>query len=168
MNLLHRQVFLRPLGMADVATYVSWGRDRRFCEHAGWTVDLPDAALEAHWQALVERPKPDLLRQAAVAGDDVIGYVDLFGAEPERRELGYVVGPSGRWGRGLGGIVARLGVEYGFGVLGLQEIWAEAVDANQASVRILESLGMTETGRGQDETFLGVASYYRCFVLRRP
>ncbi|WP_327640420.1 GNAT family N-acetyltransferase [Kribbella sp. NBC_00482] len=161
------RVFLRPLELADVATYVSWGSDRRFCEHAGWTVDRSAAELEAHWRALIEQPKPDHLRRAAVAGDEVVGYVDLAGAEPDRRELGYVVGPSERWGRGLGGIVAQLGVEYGFDVLGLQEIWAEAVDANRASVRILESLGMTEIGRGQDESFLGAASYYRRFAVRR-
>ncbi|WP_410790862.1 GNAT family N-acetyltransferase [Kribbella sp. C-35] len=160
------RVFLRSLELADVATYVSWGRDRTFCEHAGWTVDRPAVELEAHWRALIEQPKPDHLRRAAVAGD-VIGYVDLAGAEPDRRELGYVVGPSDRWGRGLGGTLARLGLEYGFDVLGLQEIWAEAVDANRASVRILASLGMTETGRGQDEPFLGASSHYRRFSISR-
>ena len=161
------QIFLRPLGLADLATYVSWARDRRFCEHAGWTVDRPADEVEAHWLTLIEQPKSDHLRLAAVAGDEVVGYVDLAGAEPDRRELGYVVGPSERWGRGLGGILARLGVEYGFGVLGLREIWAEAVDANRASVRILAGLGMTEIGRGEDESFLGVASYYRRFAVRR-
>lgn len=165
--MIQNQIFLRPLELADVATFVSWGRDRRFCEHAGWTVDLPVAELEAHWLALIERPKSGHLRLAAVAGDEVVGYVDLAGAEPDRRELGYVVGPSARWGRGLGGVLARLGIEYGFDVLGLREIWAEAVDANRASVRILASLGMTEVGRGADESFLGVASYYRRFAISR-
>lgn len=160
-------MILRPLELTDLATYVSWGRDRTFCEHAGWTVDRPAAELEAHWLALIEQPKSDHLRLAAVAGDEVVGYVDLAGAEPDRRELGYVVGPSERWGRGSGGILARLGVDYGFDVLGLREIWAEAVDANRASVRILASLGMTEIGRGEDESFLGVASYYRRFAISR-
>ncbi|RZT28194.1 RimJ/RimL family protein N-acetyltransferase [Kribbella sp. VKM Ac-2569] len=160
-------MFLRSLGLADVAAYVSWGRDRRFCEHAGWTVDRSAAELEAHWRVLIEQPKSDHLRLAAVAGDEVVGYVDLAGAEPDRRELGYVVGPSERWGRGLGGMVARLGLAYGFDVLGLQEIWAEAVDANRASVRILAALGMTEIGRGDDEPFLGTVSYYRRFSIGR-
>ncbi|TDW95610.1 RimJ/RimL family protein N-acetyltransferase [Kribbella pratensis] len=160
------RVFLRPLELADVATYALWGRDRRFCEHAGWTMDLPAAEHETHWRTLIEHPKSDLLRRAAVLGDDVIGYVDLAGADPDRRELGYVVGPSDRWGRGLGGIVARLGLDWGFRELGLEEIWAEAVNANRASVRILASLGMTEVGRGADEEFLGVASHYRRFSIR--
>lgn len=93
-------VTLRPLEPTDVPTYTSWGRDRRFCEHAGWTVDLPAADHEDHWRRIIEHPGPDLLRQAAVDGDDVIGYVDLFGTEPDRRELGYVVGPSDQWGHG--------------------------------------------------------------------
>jgi RimJ/RimL family protein N-acetyltransferase len=159
------QVFLRPLVLADVAICASWGLDRHFCEHAGWTVGLPLSAHEAHWQLMVDQPKVDHLRLAAVAGDQVVGYVDFAGDEPARRELGYVIGPSERWGQGLGGTVARLGLEYGFHELGLDEIWAEAVDANRASVRILASAGMTETGRGEDEPFLGAPSFYRQFAI---
>lgn len=158
-------MFLRPIERSDLRTYVSWGRDRVFCEHAGWTVDLPEPEHEAHWSALIERPKPNLVRLAAVAGDHVVGYVDLAGEESDRRELGYAIGPSDRWGQGLGRTAAGLGLEHGFHELGLREIWAEAVDANRASVRILTALGMTETGRGHDEPFLGAASYYRQFAI---
>lgn len=158
-------MFLRPIDRSDLPTCVSWGRDRTFCEHAGWTVDLPEPAHEAHWRALVERPKPDLIRLAAVAGDDVVGYVDLAGEGPDRRELGYAIGPSSRWGQGLGRTAAGLGLQYGFREVGLREVCAEALDANQASVRILIGLGMTETGRGHDEPFLGAPSYYRQFTI---
>ena len=160
-------VSLRPLILSDVATYALWGQDRRFCEHAGWTVDLPRPDHEAHWHNLVTRPPSDLVRLAAVAGEEVVGYVDLHGDEPHRRELGYVVGPSARWGQGLGTTVARLGLAHGFDALDLQEIWAEAVDANRPSIRILTALGMTETGRGHEEPFLGVPSFYRQFAIAR-
>jgi RimJ/RimL family protein N-acetyltransferase len=159
------KVFLRPLVLSDVPIYASWGLDRRFCEHAGWTVDLPVAAHQAHWQKLIARSR--LLRLAAVAGTEVVGYADLAGDAQNRRELGYAVGPSSRWGQGLGGTVARLAIDHGFEDLGLQEIWAEALDANHASVRILTSLGMTETGRGNDEPFLGRPSFYRQFSISR-
>ena len=69
-------------------------------------------------------------------------------------------------GGAVGGMVGQLGVEYGFDVLGLGRS-DEAVDANRASVRILSSLGITKTGRGQEESFLGVASYYRRFTISR-
>ncbi|GAA1584888.1 GNAT family protein [Kribbella hippodromi] len=158
-------MFLRPVEMSDLRTYVSWGRDRVFCEHAGWTVDLPEPAHEAHWRALIERPNPNPVRLAAVSGEEVVGYVDLAGEEPDRRELGYTIGPSARWGHGLGRTAAGLGLEYGFQELGLREIWAEAVDANQASIRILTALGMTETGRGHEEQFLGATTFYRQFKI---
>jgi RimJ/RimL family protein N-acetyltransferase len=96
-----------------------------------------------------------------------VGYVDLAGDEPNRRELGYVIGPSDRWGQGLGGTVARLGLEHGFDLLGLDEIRAEALDANHASVRILSSLGMAETGKGAEEVFLGAPSFYRQFSIAK-
>jgi RimJ/RimL family protein N-acetyltransferase len=159
------EVALRPLALSDVPTYAAWGLDSRFCEQAGWTADA--VVAEEHWRKLISQPKPDHLRLAAVAGEQVVGYVDFAGDEERRRELGYVVGPSARWGRGLGGTVARLGLEYGFGELKLDEIWAEAVDANEASIRILASLGMTETARGDDEAFLGVPSFYRQFAMTR-
>lgn len=156
---------LRPLEPADGPVFAAWGLDRRFCEVAGWRLDRSLAGHEAHWRRLIAEPKVDHLRLAAVLGDEVVGYVDLAGAEVRWRELGYVVGPSTRWGRGLGGAVARLGINYGFGVLGLREIRAEALDANVASVRILRSLGMTETERGEDDSFLGEPSFYRRFRI---
>ncbi|MEV6417868.1 GNAT family N-acetyltransferase [Kribbella sp. NPDC051718] len=157
---------LRTLEVADGAVFAAWGLDRRFCEVAGWRMDRSLDGHEAHWRRVILEPQVGQLRLAAVRGGELVGYVDLAGSEVGWRELGYVVGPSERWGRGLGGAVARLGVEYGFGVLGLREIRAEALDANVASVRILRSLGMTETGRGEDDSFLGEPSFYRQFCLR--
>jgi RimJ/RimL family protein N-acetyltransferase len=170
MNTLPEQVFLRPLVLSDVTTYASWGLDRRFCEHAGWTVDLPLSGHEAHWHKLIAQlahPEPDLVRMAAVVRDQPVGYVDLAGDDASPRELGYVVGPSDRWGQGVGRTVARLGLEHGFDHLGLDEIRAEALDANHASVRILTSLGMTETGKGSEEDFLGTSSFYRQFSITK-
>ncbi|WP_300083593.1 GNAT family N-acetyltransferase [Propioniciclava sp.] len=154
-------VHLRPLLTGDAELLADWGADPVFCAHAGWNAD-------ASWRervAWARRDLPDdLLRRAALVGADVVGYVDLHGAG-ERRELGYVVGGRDRWGQGLGHAVAFAGLEWGFGSLGLAEIWAEAIDANVPSVRILERLGMRETGRGGDATFLGRNSFYRVFTL---
>jgi RimJ/RimL family protein N-acetyltransferase len=159
------EVRLRPLEAADGPVFAGWGLDRWFCEVAGWRVDRSLVGHEAHWRRLIVEPEVDHLRLVAVLGEELVGYVDFAGGEVGWRELGYVVGPSARWGRGLGGAVARVGVEYGFGVLGLREIRAEALDANVASVRILRSLGMTETGRGEVDSFLGEPSFYRRFRI---
>ncbi|WP_179855560.1 GNAT family N-acetyltransferase [Paractinoplanes atraurantiacus] len=141
-------VELRPLVSADAATIASWSLDPRFVAGADWT---PDLSLEVHVAfqlRIVTDPPADLIRLGAVHEGELVGYVDLHGHEPRRRELGYVIGDSHRWGRGYGGAAARAGLAYGFGVLGLTEIWAEALTGNTASVRILQGLGMTEIDHG--------------------
>jgi RimJ/RimL family protein N-acetyltransferase len=156
------------LTIADTEVAARWGEDPEFCAYAGWTVDRPTADRARLWRELVTQPQDDLVRLAAVdEAGDLVGYADLMGDEPGRRELGYLVGPRARWGRGWGTTIGAAGVEHGFSVLGLREIWAEALDGNGASVRILQRLGMTERGRGDDDIFLGEPTYYRRFAVTR-
>src|SRR5699024_5655590 len=81
----------------------------------------------------------------------LVGFVDLHGHSMRTRELGYLIGPSPNWGRGLGHAAAQAGLTYGFGVLRLEHIWAETRASNHASVRILKNLAMRETTHGQQE-----------------
>jgi RimJ/RimL family protein N-acetyltransferase len=162
-------VTLRSLTLGDTGFAARWGEDPDFCAYAGWSVDRPTADRVRLWRDLVTNPRDDLVRLAAVddAGD-LVGYVDLMGIEEDRRELGYLVGSRSRWGHGWGTAIAAAGLDHGFSKLGLHEIWAEALDANAPSVRILQRLGMTETGRGRDDTFLGEPTYFRRFATTRP
>jgi RimJ/RimL family protein N-acetyltransferase len=155
---------LRPLEHADAAVLAAWGEDTTFCRHTGWTM-TSRVALHDFWVRQVEDPPDGLIRLAvedanAATDGDLVGYVDLHGTDPGEKELGFVIGPSHRWGQGLGRRAAEAGLAYGFEELGLDSMWAEALVANTASVRILRSLGMQETGRGEPGVFLGEDSYY--------
>lgn len=152
----------------DAPVIAAWGDDLLFCDEAGWSRELDPGERRRRWAVLVDDLPADLIRLTAVVDDAVVGYVDLHGDEPGRRELGYLVGGRERWGQGLGTAVARAGLDHGFGVLGLHTIWAEAADANVPSVRILQRLGMTETGRGAPTTYVDAPTFYRQFEIRRP
>lgn len=162
------RVDLRPMTVADAVVVASWGLDASFRAAAEWSPDMDLEALERFHRGTVLCPPEELLRLAACAGGDLVGYVDLHGTGPDDRELGYVVGPSTRWGQGLGTALARAGLDYGFGPLGLRRVTAEAWDANPASIRILQRLGMRETGRGDAGEYLGRATYYRTFQADAP
>ena len=151
----------------DAETFASWASDERFCEHAGWRLGAEPAEMLAFWAELIADPPAELLRLTATSGGEIVGYVDLHGSRAEERELGYVVGPSNRWGRGLGSAIAAAGVAHAFDVLHLDSIWAEALAANAPSVQILRALGMQETGIGSDETFLREPTHYIQFRLDR-
>ena len=160
-------VALRPLEATDAGVVAAWGEDLLFCDAAGWSRDVDPTERRVGWVGLADDPPPGLLRLAALVGGEVVGFVDLNGAEPGRRELGYVVGGRERWGRGLGTALARAGLAHGFAVLRLDVIWAEAADANAASIRILQRIGMTETGRGEDTWYLDRPTFHRRFEIRR-
>ena len=103
----------------------------------------------------------------ASTGQGPVGYVDLHGEGRACRELGYAVAPSALWGRGLGTAIARAGVRYGFECLGLAWIWAEALERNAASVRVLQKLGMRYTSTAALDTYLGEPSRYVRYRLDR-
>ncbi len=145
----------------------SWAVDPVFCSHAGWKPRATTDGAVSWWHAAIADPDPLLTRLLAVRGEDPVGYVDLHGDASEVRELGFVIGPSSRWRQGWGTAAALAGLSYGFTVLDLSEIWAEAAEANVGSVRILRQIGMTETGLGGTETFLGAPSRYVQFSLSR-
>ena len=158
---------LRPLVVSDAEVFASWAIDPVFCAHAGWKESSSVAEGVPWWRDLIANPDPKLLRLAAVRGKEIVGYVDLYGDGTETRELGFVIGPSANWGNGWGTRAARAGLAYGFELMGLTSVWAEAVGANAGSVRILQRVGMTYTGAGDDELFLGVPSTYVQFGLTR-
>lgn len=152
---------------ADAETLTSWADDPTFCAHAGWRAGAPLADTLTWWRQAIAEPDPKLCRLLAVSGGDAVGYVDLHGETEGVRELGYVIGPSSRWGHGLGTAAAHAGLHFGFEQLHLDRIWAEAVEANEASVRVLRRIGMREIGWGADERFLDQPSRYLTFEMLR-
>ena len=156
---------LRPLALQDADVIAEWASDPEFCREADWTVGLPFTERQRFHRTLIQSPPPELIRLGAIHEGLLVGYVDLHGAEPHRRELGFVIGERGRWGRGLGGRAAAACLDYGFAQLRLDEILAEALEANQRSACILQRLGLVETGRGDESMFLDQPTYYRQFAI---
>ena len=62
-------------------------------------------------------------------------------AKPGAWALAYWIDPE-RWGQGYATEAARPVVDFGFERLGAELIWAGAAVWNQASLRVLEKLGM--------------------------
>ena len=150
---------------ADAGVLALWALDPKFCVAADWTVGLTYEDCRSFHAKVIADPPADLVRFGAVHRGELVGYVDLHGQDPARRELGFVIGDSRRWGRGLGEPGGTRWLAHGFDRMSLHEVWAEALDANVASVRILQDLGMHEVGSGPPGTYLGRASHFRRFVL---
>jgi RimJ/RimL family protein N-acetyltransferase len=73
----------------------------------------------------------------------VAGSVYIAVRQPEARqaEIGYMLGVD-FWGQGYATEAARAVLGFGFETLAMHRIYAEALRDNQASIRVLEKLGM--------------------------
>jgi RimJ/RimL family protein N-acetyltransferase len=117
----------------------------RYIGDPSQTVDQTRERLERYggWErehgytlwAVVERESGRLV------GD--CGLIPLEGQGPEV-ELGYRFDRE-HWGRGYATEAARAALAFGFDTLGLSEIVALTVPANERSRRVMERLGMTRS-----------------------
>lgn len=81
-------------------------------------------------------------------GAPLIGSIGLHNIHPAncRAELGYWIGKP-YWNHGYCTEAARAVLQYAFGVLGLNRIFATHVLRNPASGRVMQKLGMSCEGR---------------------
>lgn len=95
------RVHLRGLVAADADLIAAWSRDEEFCQAADWSM-LSFEQHRAFQRRLIGSPPDDLVRLGAIQDGHLVGYVDLHGSAPSRRELGFLVGPREVWGQGHG------------------------------------------------------------------
>ena len=78
--------------------------------------------------------------------DELLGTVSLRRFLRDRRaELGYWLGTDA-WGFGYATEAAGALVDFGFRDLGLERIYAQVLEGNSASCRVLDKLGMISEG----------------------
>jgi len=87
--------------------------------------------------------------------DRLIGRCGLGITDPGQIEamLWYTMHPS-YWGRGYATEAARAIVDFGFRELRLHRIWADCDPANDASIRVLEKLGMRREGHLRENAWI--------------
>lgn len=115
--------------------------DRQVRDAAGaraWLAAGPRASYEKHGMGLWRVSRKD---------DDVpLGLCGLVvRAELPGPDLGYAFLPAAR-GQGIAREAAAATVAHAFGTLGLPRLLAIVTEANTASIRLLESLGLVQVG----------------------
>ena len=89
--------------------------------------------------------------------------------ETQRIEVGYRL-LEAQWGKGLATEAAQAILSYAFEELQLPEVWSVAMEANQASIRVMEKLGLTyvERGRYYDTDCVCYRILYETYRRRHP
>jgi [ribosomal protein S5]-alanine N-acetyltransferase len=145
------RLVLRELRLADASAIASGAGDRRV---ARFLIQVPTPypiSLARRW-VLARQEWWECGRGVTLAiarreaPDGLLGTVSLRRYARDRRaELGYWLTATA-WGNGYATEAAFAVVDLGFRELGLARIYAQVLDGNAASVRVLEKLGMIEEG----------------------
>ena len=145
------RLLLRPWRDEDVAAFAEMSADPTVMQYLlplsdrGLSVEAWVERARAHWdehgfgQWVVELP--GAANFIGVVGLETVSYDAHFTPAVEvawRLVRAY-------WGRGYATEAAKAALDYGFGEVGLGEIVALTVPANQRSRRVMERLGMTRS-----------------------
>jgi RimJ/RimL family protein N-acetyltransferase len=108
------------------------------------------------WWAIAERAEPE-----RVIGFGGVAHYDYLGEA--RVNVGYRFATEA-WGKGFATELGRAALEHAFLALGIERVWALVRPDHQASIKVLEKIGMVRSGTlddvpGQAESlvFLGSA-----------
>jgi [ribosomal protein S5]-alanine N-acetyltransferase len=139
---------LRELTEADIPAWFARATDAESADLAG---DPIPESIEtgAVW---LKRHRDRFRQQTAIrwaivpkGATESVGTVGFSTPSQERRvaDLGIVVGRA-YWGKGVGTSAANLALAYAFNTLGFDEIQAEVLQRNFASIRLLEKVGFRQ------------------------
>jgi RimJ/RimL family protein N-acetyltransferase len=152
-----QRLLLRPWRLDDVDDAFAYASDPEWGRYL-WNTPQPYTRRDAEeWVArCVLNPWESDAQFAVEHGGCVIGGVrlNLSDAAGGIAGLGYNVGRA-HWGQGLATEAASAVIGWGFTALGLQRIFATADARNQASIRVMQKLGM------QHEATLRRHRFYR-------
>jgi ribosomal-protein-alanine N-acetyltransferase len=148
VQLQTERLILRSYRPSDIPSLVRLIGAR---EIAATTLRIPHPYNESHAQALLRRfAKEDPVSHFGIflrdTGEHCGGAGLNLDPDHDRAELGYWIGVP-YWGRGIASEAVREVVRYGFETLGLHRIFANCYVGNDASIRILQKLGMKFEGR---------------------
>lgn len=90
---------------------------------------------------------------AITAAGAVIGSVGLTVHHGTAAEIGYTINPT-HWGKGYATEAANALLAFGFSELSLERITATCRPENAASAGVLAKLGMTQTGRLENDRLI--------------
>ncbi len=150
MQLLETECLrLRPLRTSDFADYFEYAQDPLVSGPGMWEPYESEAAAHADFLELIAGYDRGLLWWGLEhkADSKLIGRCELtnYDAHDARAEISYALNRD-YWGQRLMTEAARCVLQHGFETMNLNRISAIVFSDNQASIRILQKLGMIHEG----------------------
>jgi RimJ/RimL family protein N-acetyltransferase len=159
MILTTDRLLLREIEEGDWRSVFAYQSDPRYRRYSPCMQDL-QADVQGlvgtfiHWQQ--EQPRYRFQLAITLRMDScLIGTCGIRATKVNRQEaeLGYELHPD-YWGQGYATEAARAMLTFAFGDLQLQHVWAQCIADNEASIRVVERLGMRQEQQLRKPTWI--------------
>lgn len=149
------RIYLRPLEMEDIDSFVLWLNDEEVRQYMGMTSPLN----RIREKEIIERQNKDdrnmVLGIVLKENDQLIGSIGLHDVSVPHRhaELGICIGDKNCWSKGYGTEAIKLMLHHGFDQFNLHRIFLFVLDFNSRATRAYEKAGFKREGVFRDHGY---------------
>jgi ribosomal-protein-alanine N-acetyltransferase len=156
MDLVTDDILLRRPEPKDIGYLYQYRNDWNVIKHLGgfskgYSVKDLDEWIDKH------RAKEDEIIWiiAERQSDKCLGHAGLYNIDHRVRkaEFAIMIGDKTKWGGGIGTLVTRSVIEYGFRQLNLHRMYLTVLKANERAIKLYEKLGFKHEGVFRDDQF---------------
>ena len=148
------RLYLSPMNVEDVETYVKWLNDRKVTDNLGMTRSI--CTLPGEKEYIESKKSTDYDFSIVLNDDTLIGNISLMDVNLVSRKatLGIFIGDEENRSKGYGTEAMKLLVDYGFNILGLHNIDLNVFALNERAIKAYEKVGFKEYGRRHESYVL--------------
>ena len=153
-KLVGKQVYLSPMNVEDIETYVKWLNDFSVTDGIGTSDKITTVAGEKEWISKSENQYQ--LAIVRLEDDMLIGNCGFHEIDHLRQcaEVGLFIGEEEDRNKGYGQEVLDLLLDYGFNCLNFNNIMLKVFSFNERAINCYKRAGFKEIGRRRQSHYL--------------
>ena len=142
------EIYLRPLDMDDLDSFVMWLNDEEVRQYLSIEIPLNRIREKEFIENLYKRGEDIVLGIVTKKNDQLIGNTALGEVSSTSRcaALGIFIGDKDCWSQGYGTEALRLMLGYGFDQLNLHRIYLTVLEFNARAIHAYEKVGFKREG----------------------
>ena len=160
-KLVGERIYLSPVNMEDVETYVKWLNDFKVTDGVGRSGLMLTIEGEKEWLENAIKENSYIFAIVDLETDKIIGNCGIENINGKDRigTLGIFIGEEKNRSKGYGAEALRLLLDYGFNYLNLNNINLGVMSFNERAIACYKKVGFKEYGRRRESYFLN-GKYY--------
>lgn len=142
------RIYLRPLEMEDIDSFVLWLNDQEVRQYLMMTSPFNKVREKEFIERLYKDDREMVLGIVLKENDQLIGNIALHGISIPYRQagLGIFIGDKTCWSKGYGTEALNLMLGHGFDQLNLHRVFLTVLSSNARAIRAYEKVGFKREG----------------------